>query len=126
MREASAPATVSLPGADAVEAPTYRRPVRLEQSADNERRIGPMSSSLRARAERQHQTADDELDGQTDTERYRQATDDALRHLDWCIGYLRGIGQVSISRALAHNCTTIRTNLLSRPEAPLPTTRNDE
>ena len=59
-------------------------------------------------------------------ERYRQAADDALQQLDWCIGYLHGIRKVRISRALAHNRTVIRASLLDRPEEPLPTTRTDE
>lgn len=42
---------------------------------------------------------DDEL------ERYRQAAEDALQQLDWCIGYLHGIRKVDISRALARNRT---------------------
>ena len=59
-------------------------------------------------------------------ERYRQAADDALQQLDWCIGYLHGIRKLRISRALAHNRTVIRTNLLKRPEEPLPTARTAE
>ena len=67
------------------------------------------------------------LDGHPDAvERYRQAADDALQQLDWCIGYLHGIRKARISRALAHNRNVIRTKLLSRPEQPLPTTRTDE
>ena len=85
-----------------------------------------MSSSLRDRAEVQQRTADDKSDGRMETERYRQATDDALQHLNWCIGYLHGIGKVRISQALAHNYATIRMNLLSRPEEPLPASGTDE
>ncbi len=55
------------------------------------------------------------------TERYRQAADDALGQLDWCIGYLHGIRKVGISRMLAQNRTVIRRNLLHRPAEPLPT-----
>ena len=36
-------------------------------------------------------------------ERYRQAAEDALQQLEWCIGYLHGIKKVGISRALAKN-----------------------
>jgi hypothetical protein len=76
---------------------------------------------------RQQRMADDELDGRgNETERYRQAAEDALQQLDWCIGYLHGIRKVRISRALAQNRSVIRTNLLSRPEEPLPTARTDE
>src|SRR6478735_2913261 len=34
-------------------------------------------------------------------DRYRRAAEDALQQLDWCIGYLHGIRNVRISRALA-------------------------
>jgi hypothetical protein len=53
-------------------------------------------------------------------ERYRQAAEDALQQLDWCIGYLHGIRKVDISRALARNRSLIRTRLLERPEEPAP------
>ena len=59
-------------------------------------------------------------------ERYRQAADDALQQLDWCIGYLHGIRKVKISKALAQNRGVIRTSLLQRPEEPLPTAHTDE
>jgi hypothetical protein len=69
---------------------------------------------------------DDRDDYQQEAERYRQAAEDALQQLDWCIGYLHGIRKVGISRALARNRSVIRTNLLERPEEPLPTVRTDE
>jgi hypothetical protein len=69
--------------------------------------------------------ADDDRN-QKDAERYRQAAEDALQQLDWCIGYLHGIRKVKISRALAQNRGVIRTSLLKRPEEPLPTARTDE
>jgi len=53
-------------------------------------------------------------------ERYRQAAEDALQQLDWCIGYLHGIRKVDISRALAKNRAHIRTRLLRRAEQPAP------
>jgi hypothetical protein len=62
--------------------------------------------------------ADDEHIGEA--ERYRQAAEDALQQLDWCIGYLHGIKKVKISRALARNRSVIRTTLMHRPEEPLP------
>ena len=55
-----------------------------------------------------------------DIRRYRQAADDALQQLDWCIGYLHGIGKVSLSRALSRNRSFIRGHLLRREEQPLP------
>jgi hypothetical protein len=54
-------------------------------------------------------------------ERYRQAAEDALQQLDWCIGYLHGIHKTPISRQLARNRSYIRRNLLRRPPEPLPT-----
>ena len=63
---------------------------------------------------------DDEL------ERYRQAAEDALQQLDWCIGYLHGIRKTEISRALAKNRAHIRTELLRRPEEPVPAQQTDE
>jgi hypothetical protein len=63
---------------------------------------------------------DDEL------ERYRQAAEDALQQLDWCIGYLHGIKKVDISRALARNRAHIRTELLRRPETPVPAQETDQ
>jgi hypothetical protein len=59
-------------------------------------------------------------------ERYRQAAEDALQQLDWCIGYLHGIKKVGISRALAKNRAHIRTELLRRPEEPVPAQGTDE
>jgi hypothetical protein len=61
-----------------------------------------------------------------ETERYRQAAEDALQQLDWCIGYLHGIRKVKISRALAKNRGHIRTQLMQRDEQPLPTTETSE
>jgi len=55
-----------------------------------------------------------------DEDRYRQAAEDALQQLDWCIGYLHGIRKTQISRALARNRNHIRSNLLQRSEQPLP------
>jgi hypothetical protein len=61
-----------------------------------------------------------------ETERYRQAAEDALQQLDWCIGYLHGIRKVGISRALAKNRAYIRTRLMDRPEQPVPAQETDE
>lgn len=63
---------------------------------------------------------------QTEAERYRQAADDALQQLEWCIGYLHGIRKPRISGALARNRRVIRRQLLRRPSEPLPTARTDE
>ena len=54
------------------------------------------------------------------TELYREAAEDALQQLDWCIGYLHGIRKGAISKALARNRTQIRRNLMKKPTEPLP------
>jgi hypothetical protein len=54
-------------------------------------------------------------------ERYRQASEDALQQLDWCIGYMCGSGKIAIARSLSRNRAYIRTHLLKRAEQPLPT-----
>ena len=53
-------------------------------------------------------------------ERYRQAAEDALGQLDWCIGYLHGIHKNRISTMLAKNRAYIRRQLLDKPDQPLP------
>ena len=67
-------------------------------------------------------------DGKRDheLERYRQAAEDALQQLDWCIGYLHGIKKVEISRALASNRSYIRTQLMQESEQPLPAEQTQE
>jgi hypothetical protein len=55
-----------------------------------------------------------------ESRRYRQAAEDALQQLDWCIGYLHGIRKVQISRALSQNRSYIRSSLLDQSEQPLP------
>jgi hypothetical protein len=64
--------------------------------------------------------ADDE------TRRYRQAAEDALQQLDWCIGYLHGMRKTDISRMLSKNRSYIRRQLMDRPEQPLPSSSSDE
>lgn len=54
------------------------------------------------------------------TDRYRQAAEDALGQLDWCIGYLHGIHKTAISATLAKNRAYIRRTLLRESEEPLP------
>ena len=55
-----------------------------------------------------------------DADRYRRAVEDTLQQLEWCIGYLHGIGKAKISRALARNRSDIRSELMPEPEGPLP------
>ena len=71
--------------------------------------------------------AEEDADDRPDElERYRQAAEDALQQLDWCIGYLHGIRKTDISRALARNRSQIRTQLMHRDEQPVPTQETDE
>ena len=56
-----------------------------------------------------------------ETDRYRQAAQDALEQLDWCIGYLHGIHKTKISTQLAKNRAYIKRNLLQQAEQPVPT-----
>ena len=61
-----------------------------------------------------------------ETERYRQAAEDALQQLDWTIGYLHGIRKTEISKALANNRSYIRKQLMGMSEEPLPTQKTEE
>jgi hypothetical protein len=63
---------------------------------------------------------------QDETDRYRQAAEDALQQLDWTIGYLHGIRKTDISKALAKNRSYIRKRLLGQAEEPLPTQKTSE
>lgn len=54
------------------------------------------------------------------TERYRQAAEDALGQLDWCIGYLHGIRKERLSAQLAKNRAYISRALLHEAQEPLP------
>jgi hypothetical protein len=84
---------------------------------------------MTAIAERQAESAQDgqqrarirELEDKV--ERYRQASEDALQQLDWCIGYMHGCGKRGVARALAQNRSHIRTHLLRRAEQPVPSQR---
>jgi len=55
-------------------------------------------------------------------DRYRQAAQDALEQLDWCIGYLHGARKESIAAALGRNRAFIRKQLLQQPDEPTPST----
>lgn len=61
-----------------------------------------------------------------EAERYRQAAEDALGQLDWCIGYLHGIHKDRVSAALAKNRAYIRRSLLRRAEEPLPSQKTNQ
>ena len=84
-----------------------------------------MATTDRA-AEKDREQDSDRDDRAAEVERYRQAAEDALQQLDWCIGYLHGIRKVEVSRALAKNRTYIRSQLLKREEQPLPAEQTDE
>jgi hypothetical protein len=64
--------------------------------------------------------------GRDELERYRQAAEDALGQLDWCIGYLHGIRKLDVSRALAKNRSHIRSQLLQKDEEPMPAQQTEE
>jgi hypothetical protein len=61
-----------------------------------------------------------------ETERYRQAAEDALQQLDWCIGYLHGIHKTKISTQLGKNRTHIKRDLMREPTGPTPSEVTDE
>ena len=63
---------------------------------------------------------------QDETDRYRQAAEDALQQLDWTIGYLHGIHKTDISKSLAKNRSYIRKRLLGEAEEPLPSQKTSE
>jgi hypothetical protein len=70
--------------------------------------------------------ANENGDRNDELRRYRQAAEDALQQLDWCIGYLHGIRKLGISRSLARNRNYIRENLLLRDAQPVPSAEVDE
>jgi hypothetical protein len=63
---------------------------------------------------------------EAEIERYRQASEDALQQLDWCIGYMHGSGKRGIARSLSRNRAYIRTHLLKRAEQPVPSQETNE
>jgi hypothetical protein len=75
---------------------------------------------------RDDRNGDNNGDLQQEADRYRQAAEDALQQLDWCIGYLHGIRKLDISRALAKNRSYIRKQLMQRPEEPMPAQQTSE
>jgi len=62
----------------------------------------------------------DELD------RYKQASEDALQQLDWCIGYFHGCGKKGIAKSLSQNRSYIRKSLMNRSDQPVPTQTTEE
>ena len=67
---------------------------------------------------------DKQSDGRdSEVERYKQAANDALQLLDWCIGYLVGTHKDRIASQLARNRSYIREQLLHEPAEPVPTSK---
>jgi hypothetical protein len=85
----------------------------LQDASDSQRR--ELDAERRARI----QELEEEL------ERYRQASEDALQQLDWCIGYMHGSGKRGIAKALSHNRAYIRTQLMKRAPEPVPSQQTD-
>jgi hypothetical protein len=61
-----------------------------------------------------------------EAERFREAADEALQQLDWCIGYLHGIRKSQLSYRLAQNRDYIKKNLMRKPVEPLPSSTTGE
>jgi hypothetical protein len=59
-------------------------------------------------------------DLESEVERFRTATEDALQQLDWCIGYFTGCNKRGIAKSLSVNRSYIRRHLMHRPEMPVP------
>jgi hypothetical protein len=60
----------------------------------------------------------------SEAERYKQAAEEALEMLDWCIGYLVGTHKDKIASQLAQNRAHIRRDLMREPEEPVPTSKD--
>jgi hypothetical protein len=67
--------------------------------------------------------ADNNGKGRSKEERYKQAAEEALEMLDWCIGYLVGTHKDKIASQLAQNRAHIRRDLMREPEEPVPTSK---
>ena len=89
---------------------------------DNSRQTG--QNSQRSAEDAQRRARIRELEAEI--ERYRQASEDALQQLDWCIGYMHGSGKRGIARSLSRNRAYIRTHLLQRAEQPVPSQETNE
>ena len=89
---------------------------------DNSRQTG--QNSQRSAEDAQRRARIRELEAEI--ERYRQASEDALQQLDWCIGYMHGSGKRGIARSLSRNRAYIRTHLLKRAEQPVPSQETNE
>jgi hypothetical protein len=59
-----------------------------------------------------------------DAERYKQAANDVLQQLDFCIGYLAGLNKGNVAERLAVNRAYIREQLMGEAAEPLPTSND--
>ncbi|HEX5534433.1 MAG TPA: hypothetical protein VFX33_11885 [Actinomycetales bacterium] len=59
-------------------------------------------------------------DLESEVERFRTATEDALQQLDWCIGYFTGTNRRGIAHSLSANRSYIRRHLMHRQEMAVP------
>jgi hypothetical protein len=100
-------------------APSKTRSRSSKRSSSSKRGSG--STSKRSSSSKRRNGS-----GSSETDRYRQAAEDALQQLDWTIGYLHGIRKTEISKALAQNRSYIRRNLMGEAEEPLPAQQTDE
>jgi hypothetical protein len=59
-----------------------------------------------------------------DVERYKQAANDVLQQLDFCIGFLAGVNKGKVAERLARNRAYIREQLMGEAAEPLPTSND--
>ena len=53
-------------------------------------------------------------------DRYKQAANDALQQLDWCIGYLVGLRKEKVASTIARNRAYIREQLMGEAAESTP------
>jgi hypothetical protein len=58
--------------------------------------------------------------GQEDVKRYKQAANDALQQLDFCIGLLAGLNKGKAAAQLSRNRAYIREHLMGEHPEPVP------
>jgi hypothetical protein len=61
-----------------------------------------------------------------EAERYKQAAEEALQQLDWCIGYLHGIRKSELSNRLAQNRQYIKRSMMHEKTTPVPSATASE
>ena len=59
-----------------------------------------------------------------DVERYKQAANDVLQQLDFCIGFLAGANKGKVAETLARNRAYIREQLMGEAPENLPTSND--